>query len=49
MSRSIKKGPYVHPKLIKKVEALRRSGGNAVIKTWSYTVFEYKEFENFMR
>lgn len=35
MSRSIKKGPYVHPKLIKKVEALRRSGGNAVIKTWS--------------
>ena len=35
MSRSIKKGPYVHPKLIKKVEALRRSGGNTVIKTWS--------------
>jgi small subunit ribosomal protein S19 len=35
VSRSIKKGPYVHPKLIKKVEALRRSGGNTVIKTWS--------------
>ncbi len=35
VSRSIKKGPYVHPKLIKKVEALRRSGANAVIKTWS--------------
>ena len=35
MSRSIKKGPFVHPKLAKKVEALQRSGINAVIKTWS--------------
>jgi len=35
MSRSIKKGPYVHPKLMIKVAALQRSGGNTVIKTWS--------------
>ena len=35
MSRSIKKGPFVHPKLMKKVEALQWSGAKAVIKTWS--------------
>ncbi len=35
MSRSIKKGPFVHPKLMKKVEVLQRTGTKAVIKTWS--------------
>ncbi|MBM3942864.1 MAG: 30S ribosomal protein S19 [SAR202 cluster bacterium] len=35
MSRSVKKGPYVHPKLWKKVEALRASGEKTVIRTWS--------------
>lgn len=35
MSRSIKKGPYVHPKLIKKVDEARRSSSRAVIRTWS--------------
>lgn len=35
MSRSIKKGPYVHPKLMKKVEAVQRSGTKTVIRTWS--------------
>ena len=35
MSRSIKKGPYVHPKLAKKVDAVRRSGAKRVIRTWS--------------
>ncbi len=35
MSRSIKKGPAVDAKLLKKVEMLRRSGQKAVIKTWS--------------
>lgn len=36
MSRSIKKGPYVHPKLAKKVDALQgRSGTRTVIRTWS--------------
>ena len=35
MSRSIKKGPAVDAKLVKKVEALSRSGEKAVIKTWS--------------
>jgi small subunit ribosomal protein S19 len=35
MSRSTKKGPFVDPKLLKKAEAVRRSGDRAVIKTWS--------------
>jgi small subunit ribosomal protein S19 len=35
MSRSTKKGPAVDPKLIKKVEAVTRSGQKTVIKTWS--------------
>jgi small subunit ribosomal protein S19 len=35
MSRSTKKGPAVDTKLLKKVEALSRSGDKAVIKTWS--------------
>ncbi len=35
MSRSIKKGPYIDDKLMKKVEAVIKSGQKAVIKTWS--------------
>jgi len=35
MSRSIKKGPAVDAKLLKKVDALTRSGQKAVIKTWA--------------
>ncbi|MBS21488.1 MAG: 30S ribosomal protein S19 [Chloroflexi bacterium] len=35
MSRSIKKGPYVHPKLTKKVEQAVKSNSREVIKTWS--------------
>lgn len=34
MSRSLKKGPYVDPKLLKKIQALR-PGEKKVIKTWS--------------
>jgi small subunit ribosomal protein S19 len=35
MSRSVKKGPYVHEKLAKKIDAARRSNSRAVIRTWS--------------
>ncbi|MAP61333.1 MAG: 30S ribosomal protein S19 [Candidatus Marinimicrobia bacterium] len=35
MPRSLKKGPYVDPKLIKKVEAIMSSEKKQVIKTWS--------------
>lgn len=35
MSRSIKKGPALDPKLIRRVEAASRSDTRVVIKTWS--------------
>jgi len=35
MSRSIKKGPYVHPKLAKKIDQAVKSNSREVIKTWS--------------
>lgn len=35
MGRSIKKGPYVDEKLLKKVEALNESGKKDAIKTWA--------------
>jgi len=35
MSRSLKKGPYVHYKLEKKILASQESGKKTVIKTWS--------------
>jgi len=35
MSRSLKKGPYVHHSLLKKVLANSESAKKTVIKTWS--------------
>ncbi len=35
MARSLKKGPYVDPKLLRKIEELNRTGKRQVIKTWS--------------
>lgn len=35
MSRSLKKGPYVDPKLLKKIEAMNQKGEKRVIRTWS--------------
>ena len=35
MSRSIKKGPFVDSKLIKKIEEMNKNGKKNVIKTWS--------------
>lgn len=35
MSRSLKKGPFVSPKLLKKVEEMNRKAERRVIKTWS--------------
>lgn len=35
MARSVWKGPFVAGYLLKKVEAVRKSGRNDVIKTWS--------------
>ena len=35
MSRSTKKGPYVHPKLQKKVLNAQRASSKTIIRTWS--------------
>jgi small subunit ribosomal protein S19 len=35
MSRSLKKGPYIQPKLLRKIEAMNMRGEKRVIKTWS--------------
>ena len=35
MSRSLKKGPYVSEKLLKRVEEMNEKGEKSVLKTWS--------------
>jgi small subunit ribosomal protein S19 len=35
MGRSLKKGPYVDPNLIRKIEEMNRTQDRRVIKTWS--------------
>ncbi|MEZ4567233.1 MAG: 30S ribosomal protein S19 [Desulfobacterales bacterium] len=35
MPRSLKKGPYVDPKVYKKIEIAQETRSNKVIKTWS--------------
>lgn len=35
MSRSLKKGPYVDAKLLRKIEEMNRKGEKRVLRTWS--------------
>ncbi len=35
MPRSLKKGPYIEPKLLKKITTAQESRSNRVVKTWS--------------
>ena len=35
MSRSLKKGPFVEPRLLARIEAMNEAGEKEVIKTWS--------------
>ncbi|MBI2723909.1 MAG: 30S ribosomal protein S19 [Chloroflexi bacterium] len=35
MSRSIKKGPFIDPKLLRKVDVVKRTNARTVIRTWS--------------
>ena len=44
MSRSAKKGPFVDEYLLKKVEAIKKSGKKEVIKTWSRRSTIYPAF-----
>jgi len=47
MPRSLKKGPYVDEKLLKKVEKMRASGKKTMIKTWSRRSTIIPEFVGF--
>jgi len=44
MGRSLKKGPFVEAKLLKKIEAMNRSGIKNPIKTWSRRSMIVPEF-----
>ena len=35
MSRSVKKGPFAAPELLKRVDEMNKAGEKKVIKTWS--------------
>jgi small subunit ribosomal protein S19 len=35
VSRSLKKGPFVEPKLLRKIETMNQRGEKRVIKSWS--------------
>jgi small subunit ribosomal protein S19 len=44
MGRSVKKGPYIHPSLTKKVDAMNARSEKKVIKTWSRSSTVLPEF-----
>lgn len=44
MGRSVKKGPFVAPELIKRVIAMNENGEKKVIKTWSRASVIFPDF-----
>ncbi|RKY89902.1 30S ribosomal protein S19 [candidate division KSB1 bacterium] len=44
MGRSVKKGPYIDQKLLKKIEALNKTNTKKVIKTWARNSMISPEF-----
>jgi small subunit ribosomal protein S19 len=44
MSRSIKKGPFVDPKLLKRIEEMNDQGEKRVLKTWSRSSTIFPQF-----
>ena len=44
MGRSVKKGPYVRPELLKKVVEMNEKGEKIVLKTWSRSSTIFPEF-----
>ena len=47
MARSVKKGPYIEPKLYKKIMAINNAGGKKIIKTWSRRSMIFPEMVGF--
>ena len=44
MSRSIKKGPFVQPVLLKRVQEMNENGKKQVVKTWSRASTIFPDF-----
>ena len=44
MSRSVKKGPYVEARLLKRVEEMNNKGEKKVLKTWSAASTIFPDF-----
>lgn len=44
MSRSTKKGPFVQPKLLERVEKMNETGEKVVLKTWSRASTIFPQF-----
>lgn len=44
MGRSVKKGPYVRPELLKKVAEMNEKGEKIVLKTWSRSSTIFPDF-----
>ena len=44
MSRSVKKGPYVEARLLKRVEEINNKGEKKVLKTWSRSSTIFPDF-----
>ena len=44
MSRSVKKGPFIQPVLLKRVQEMNASGEKKVLKTWSRSSTIFPDF-----
>ena len=44
MSRSVKKGPYVEPRLLGRVQEMKRLNEKRVLKTWSRASVIFPDF-----
>ena len=44
MGRSVKKGPFVQPKLLERVEEMNKKGEKIVLKTWSRSSTIFPDF-----
>ncbi|MBQ8469622.1 MAG: 30S ribosomal protein S19 [Clostridia bacterium] len=44
MSRSLKKGPFVEPKLLARVQKMNETGDKQVLKTWSRSSTIFPDF-----
>ena len=44
MSRSVKKGPYVQPVLLKRIQEMNQAGEKKIVKTWSRASTIFPDF-----